>query len=448
MTNPTNPTREVGNDSIVVAGAAAEGYGVYAGLKHGTGPMTMERYTDLCDRGGIPEEWRLPAKGAKTQLTRAVRTVAGRNRLLHRPGTRLLTEVRPYAVRLLLIGALAPQVEAEPAGNVTLDTDQANDVSSDTDTDAVIRAALDGDDTTANDAPSAGDSLVGQAYGTILLQVTLYDEPSADGQTRVQNIDYRGDQALADLVRAEYARNVGGQVFETADITGWINRTLQVHCEGVMSGPAWYIAREYRAQAEALTEAFATYGQWGSGWFDPPVPCATSAQLGVGMAKSLCAELGVHLGELATAREEAQAKGNEDITPKKAEGFAIRLARVKKRIDFHAGTLGPQAHAECIAAYDDAMICLDSALQGGATTADGQVRDLLKEQAAALQAEYLAAVAKAEQQASEKAARAEALATLIPLEQREQYDLPGIGVVVMDEERTSDVEVTDAPGYL
>lgn len=319
--------------SLVIAGVGAEGHGVLAGHRRGTGPMRLDTLTETARQAKIPDAWLPRAKAAKVQLTRAVRAIATATGYVAQPGTRLMTEMRAYANRWYLVSTQRP-------------------------------AAQDGTTPLAPLTP-------GEAFGTVVLVVTLYDDSTG------QELIFQGDETLAARVRAQYENNVGSELFQASDVTDWLHEVYREHLDGVLCGTGWYIPRDHRLTAEMICEAFCVGLGWGEGWMCPPLPVATSAQLAYGIAQGLLDQVGGELTRLNDARKEARKAKDDpaaDIGPRAAEGYALRLGIIRKRCISYAEILGADRLAECNLAIDDALVELDSAL-GGVTTEAGDMRD-------------------------------------------------------------------------
>lgn len=337
------------NDDLVVAGAGADGHGVMCGFG-GDGPLTRDTVIDLARRSTIDESWFPPAKDAKVQLTRAMRTVAGRhgmNAEAFKKKNRQTVEARDWSSCWCMIAANAEQT---------------------------VRA--------------------GEAFGHIVFVATLFDDDA--GQELQFDLP---EHALAIEVRAEYERLTGAELYQAADITGWLAHIHRDMLGGVRLGFGWYVPREHRAIAEQIADTFWNEARYGERWICPPLPVATSAQLQRGIADGLCAEVDEQLAlldgqrrKLRAARGGFDANGVAfdggwydetgklvDIGSRAAESFAVRFARVGHRIGYYATQLGDALVSDCNMRIHDAMIEIDLVLEGGATDSAGKFRDVIAE---------------------------------------------------------------------
>lgn len=338
------------NNDLVVAGIGADGHGVMTGFR-GDGPLVRSRLLDMGRRSGIDETWMPPAKDAKVQLSRAIRKIA-----LHHG------------------------MSAEPEKKKNRQVVEARDWASCW---SIISSGGEGA------APRAGE-----AFGRRTLVATLFDD--AQGQS----IEFDPpDHPLAVAVQEEYDRIIGAEVFQAADVTGWLNRIHRDLLLGVRYGAGWYVPREHRAIAEQIAETFWVEERWGEAWMYPPLPVASSDQLSRGIAFGLQAEVDEQLALLGAQRRRLREmrgghdrNGNAveggahddkgelvDIGARAAESFAVRFARVGHRVAAYAAQLGDDLVAECTARIHDAMIEIDAVLEGGATK-DGVFRDVIVEQ--------------------------------------------------------------------
>lgn len=314
MTTTTKMFPNLTNDSLVVAGAGADGHGVMAGCR-GDGSMTRTQLVAYARQAGIPDECLPAPKDADVQLARAVGSVAG--------GTYDAKRIRK-----------CDQTVAE-----------ARDWSA--------RWALVSSTTTAI---SAGDK-----FGDVALVVTLYtDKPEPELVFDCDN------DALVDAVRADYDKRIGAAAYVAADITKWLADLYRYHMGAVRCGLGWYVPRASRSIAESIEQVFNREANWGKDWVSPPLPVATSAQLARGIANGLIDEVGEVMGELITARERARAKKpNGDIGTRAAETFMIRFTRIGARVVSYVGLLDRESLASCHEAIHDAMVTLDTILDGG-----------------------------------------------------------------------------------
>jgi hypothetical protein len=328
MLDTTN-RKQVSNTNLVVAGAGADGHGVLCGYR-GEGAMQRSTLADLARRAGLPEQWLPAPKEARVQLQRAVAGVASAQGLSAERDVKRDRNVA-WVSRWMLVSA------------------------------------------NTNDDPT-----VGAPFGSIMLVVTLADDGTLAFET--------GDtDVLSTMVRAEYERRVGAELYQASDVTRWLHEIHRERLGGVRYGAGWYVPRAKRSVAEAITQVFWGEARWGEAWMDPPLPVASSEQLSIGIANGLIAEVGEVIAELENQRvRRREANGPAaDIGPSAAEGFLVRFRYVGKRVDAYAELLGPDRVTECLDTIADAMIALDSVIEGGVIDALGRWRDPEAERVAA-----------------------------------------------------------------
>lgn len=293
----------------LVAGAAAEGHGVLVGWS-GRGEITRARLVEIADMAGIPREWCPRAKDAAVQLTRAVRVAA------------------------------ASLYNAEQARR-----------DENTDWDAcwmLVTRTVD------------GDVAAGATFGQVALVASLYETPA--GHELV--IDTTND-VLGATVRREFEARVAAERYVAADVTAWLSDILRYRLDAVRYGGNWYVPRVWRSLAESICTTLQESG-WGVNWMAPALPIATSAQLSMGLALGLEAEVDEILADLAKDRERARSGGKrDDIGPRAAETFMVRLRGVGERVVAYAAILGADLESDVRDRIHDAMVELDALLEGG-----------------------------------------------------------------------------------
>lgn len=293
----------------LVAGAAAEGHGVLIGWS-GRGEVTRGALVTIANAAGIPEEWCPRAKDASVQLSRAVQAATGS--LYSREPVRK-DDAADWTSRWMLVTR-------------TVD----------------------------------GDVTAGESFGRIALVATLYDR-----DTGIELVIDSPLDPLAESVRREFEQRVAAERYVAADITAWFADILRTRLDAIRYGGNWYVPRVHRTLAESLCETLQNAG-WGTNWMTPALPIATCAQLAMGLALGLEAEMDEILAELAGDRERARAGGKrEDIGPRAAETFMVKLRRVGERVIAYNAMLGEDLANNVRLRIHDAMIELDSILEGG-----------------------------------------------------------------------------------
>lgn len=300
------------NTNDMVAGAAAEGYGVLVGWS-GSGELTRGRLVQIATSvPGFDAAWLPSAKDPGVQLTRAIHAAQsgmyGAERVA-KSSWRADLEPREWSSRWLL-----------------------------------VRRA------------DSADTSLGASYGSIALRATLYVTATGHDLDLETAVD-----GLAAAVRSDFDRRVDAEIYAAADVTAWLADTIRDRLDGVRYGGNWYIPRRTRALVSALCEAFRAVG-WGRAWMTPALPIATSSQLAIGLANGLADEAGEIGGEIRAARDKAIAANRADIGDRAAENFVARLRDVGRRMATYANLLGDDGIHACHVAFCDTAIELTSVL--------------------------------------------------------------------------------------
>ncbi len=213
---------------------------------------------------------------------------------------------------------------------------------------------------TTGETPRAGGK-----RGDIALVVTMYNDR---GETEL--VFDCADDALVARVREEYEARIGAVQFTGSDITRWLNEVHREHLGAVRYGFGWYVPRRTRQIAEQICTVFWNEEHWGDAWCDPPLPVASTEQLAMGISNGLVAEVAEVMADLIKMREKIRpTKGDPkaDIGPRAAETFMIRFARVGAHVVTFTHLLSADHLAHCREAIHDAMVELDTVLEGGVT---------------------------------------------------------------------------------
>jgi hypothetical protein len=191
-------------------------------------------------------------------------------------------------------------------------------------------------------------SLVGSELGEVTMRATLHPDGS---------ITTDGGGGLAEQVQAKYKTLVEGEIYQAADITGWLVRTLMIGYDAVRFGVGWYVPARHAAAAGELCATVSKI--WGSDWIVPALPVATSDQLRDGIVRGLTDEVASLLHKLATERNTAQVAyedrvathkanqqdlmiGRGDIGPKRAASFLVELRAIGARMVAYGQILGEE----------------------------------------------------------------------------------------------------------
>jgi hypothetical protein len=216
-------------------------------------------------------------------------------------------------------------------------------------------------------------SLVGSELGSVEMRVTL----NANGELATE-----GNVALGERVRTEYQLALDSEIYQAADITGWLGRTLMLTYSAVRFGVGWYVPACHADAAGKLCAAVAAV--WGTDWIVPALPVATSDQLRDGIVRGLTGEVdglmarltteratakaardnAMHVAQLATdqAAMDAAIKLAGDIGPKRAGTFLAELRGIGARIVAYGQVLGEERIACAREQVRQAVIELETVL--------------------------------------------------------------------------------------
>jgi len=193
---------------------------------------------------------------------------------------------------------------------------------------------------------------VGDTFGTTVLIVTLA------GTT----LSVDGDQQLGRRVLEAYNAAIATEVYQAADITAWLGRTLRARYDAVRFGVGWYVPARHAAAAGQLCEAVSAIG-WGADWIVPALPVATSDQLRDGIVRGLTMEVAQLLGRLEAARAAArETRQSGDIGAKRAESYLVDLRHIGARIVAYGQVLGEERVATAREAVRSAVGELEAVL--------------------------------------------------------------------------------------
>lgn len=312
VTEPKVQQLRAGN---LVAGAAAEGYGVIVGW-YGEGQRTRAELAERLTSAQLPSDWLPDAKEPKVQLSRAVNVAAGDQYTMEQEKKRdaQLAETREWTSRWMLVRRTA--------------------------TNAV------------------NDSRVGQRFGEIACVVTLYtDNPQPE-----LVFDEGSEPELVEAIRADFWARIESATYTAGDVSNWLRQLVKTRLDGVRIGGNWYVARPKRELIERL--AATLDGWWGCDWLNPPMPVATGEQLASGLARGLTDEVNDELRKLELARDKARSEGKADVTPKAATSMQLRLRTVLERIAAYEALLGDALVARCRDAVKTVMLDLDKLIEG------------------------------------------------------------------------------------
>lgn len=211
-------------------------------------------------------------------------------------------------------------------------------------------------------------SVVGAELGSVELRATL----QADGRLITE-----GHEALGAKVAADYAALIADEIYQAADITGWLGHTLATVYDAVRFGVGWYVPARH---AHAAGELCAVVSKiWGADWIVPALPVATSNQLRDGIVRGLTSEVDALMARLATERGNAQTeyedrvathkatqtdlmRGRGDIGPKRGQTYLTELRGIGTRIVAYGQVLGEERLASAREQVRQAVVELETVL--------------------------------------------------------------------------------------
>lgn len=173
------------------------------------------------------------------------------------------------------------------------------------------------------DSSGASDSL-----GERALTVDLLDS----GLLR-----FDGNGLLASRVRADYEARCAGDIYTSADLTAWLQRTLRDTHHAVAYGVTHYVPAGEAPAAKALIKAVSAL--WGTQWMRG-LPVASEAELISGLTEGLAQEI-AEIGErLEAAKAEAKEANRLQVGSRRAGTLLADLATVAERVTGYALMLG------------------------------------------------------------------------------------------------------------
>lgn len=303
----------------LVAGASAEGHGALTEWT-GRGTLTQEVIRLVLSDAGLPAEWAPPVKDAKVQLGVAVQNACAMTGLTAKPVRKVRnpdgTSPDAWLARWVIISL-----------------------------------------------PVGTEATAGRAVGNIVLVATLHgDEESqrldietepTDDPVRFANREY-----LRRQVRDHYEALTGNAVHQASDITKWLGLVLRKHLGAVRYGNTYYVPRAGLDTAEKLTNGLRSIG-WGHRWMYPMLPVATSAQLSLGLAIGLVAEVDELAVDVEAARKAARDEGRLDVGAVAHKNAVARLALLVERIRGYEALLGEERFQDCLNRCGDFEVTLD-----------------------------------------------------------------------------------------
>lgn len=192
------------------------------------------------------------------------------------------------------------------------------------------------------DSSGASDSL-----GERALTVDLLD----NGLLR-----FDGNQLLAARVRADYEARCEGDVYTSADLTAWLQRTLRDSHHAVAYGVTHYVPAGEAPAAKALVKTVSAL--WGTQWMRG-LPVASEAELISGLTEGLAQEI-AEIGErLEAAKVEAKEANRLQVGARRATTLLADLGKASERVTGYALMLGDDS----VSAIRASIALLDSAIR-------------------------------------------------------------------------------------
>lgn len=203
-------------------------------------------------------------------------------------------------------------------------------------------------------------SAVGSELGSVEMRATL---------TAAGELVTEGNAALGEVARTQYRAAVDAELYQAADVTGWLGQALRTAYDAVRFGVGWYVPARHAEAAGKLCAAVSAV--FGCDWIVPALPVATSDQLRDGIVRGLTSEVDALMARMATERATADAaakakysRGSStgDIGPKRAGTFLVELRAIGARIVAYGQVLGEERLACAKEQVRQAVIELETVL--------------------------------------------------------------------------------------
>lgn len=168
-------------------------------------------------------------------------------------------------------------------------------------------------------------------------------------------LSFEGSAYLADQVRADYEARCADDIYTSADLTAWLDRTLRYTHHGVAYGVTVYVPAGEAESAKELVKAVSKL--WGTQWMRG-LPVATEDELIRGLTVGLAGEIESVCEALALARAAAVEDGKM-VGPRRAQTLLRQTEDIRERVKGYALMLGDSAVAGLMAQ----LVALDEALR-------------------------------------------------------------------------------------
>lgn len=188
---------------------------------------------------------------------------------------------------------------------------------------------------------------IGEEYGKRVLVVDLHQDDT---------MHCTGDEGLASKVKADFEARCASDIYISADLTTWLQRTLRYVHGATRFGVGWYVPARQREEAERLTRAIAKI--WGESWRHG-MPVAACSHLFEGLVEGLSDEITKLEEAWAGAQEEAREARRERVGAAKAGGLLARIFETSERVRGYAVLLGD----EIVAPLRARLATLDGAIR-------------------------------------------------------------------------------------
>jgi hypothetical protein len=273
----------------LIAGAAAESHGALVSFS-GLGTMTRSTMLATLTGAGFPASW---CRSIKSAHAHAGDVVGGLNTL-------------GYVARAARSGEARNEAKAKGMPLPTWDARWE-----------IQRTRVGG--------------VVGERAGTIVCTVELYGT-----ELRIANDAKHAHVAAG--IREKFTALVAAETYTATDVSSWLKGVLVHQFRAVQIGGGWYVKREHVAAATKLITACKATG-WGTGFFLPPLPVATSAELRENIAASFGSEVDDVLSQYREAKAEA---GKAGLSSRSSLTHHGKLRALTERCIGFAALLGPE----------------------------------------------------------------------------------------------------------
>lgn len=167
---------------------------------------------------------------------------------------------------------------------------------------------------------------------------------------------FDGNQLLAARVRSDYEARCAGDVYTSADLTAWLQRTLRDEHHAVAYGVTHYVPAGEAPAAKILVKAISAL--WGTQWMRG-LPVASESELISGLTEGLSQEIAEIGARFDAAKTEATEANRLQVGARRAATLLADLNKAGERVTGYALMLGEDSVTQIRAS----IALLDSAIR-------------------------------------------------------------------------------------